>query len=281
MQIIIRLDDITPDMDINKFNKVREILDRNGVRPLIGVVPECRDDNLHMGDYNEKFWELVHELLNSGWTVAQHGTYHVYETEDSGILGINPFSEFAGLSYDVQYEKLKAGRDILLSHGIHTDIFMAPGHTYDENTVKAIKELGFSTITDGLYTQCYDYEGIVCVPCRLSSYSKVSGLDTICLHANLMDDDDFTELEEFISLHNGDFIEFDTRRFIEAALTYTPSIRAAEAKVLAKRINKDKVANNARLSWYLSYTDHSNSKIKWLKRMLLLPLLLTNKYKEQ
>lgn len=280
MQLIIRLDDITPDMDINKFNRVREILDRNGIKPLIGVVPECRDNTLQKGEPMDGFWDLVHELIDSGWAVAQHGTYHVYETEDSGILGINPFSEFAGLPYDIQFEKLKAGRDILLSHGIHTDIFMAPGHTYDENTVKALKELGFSTITDGLYTQCYEYEGIVCVPCRLSSYSKVSGLDTICLHTNLMDDEDCVELEEFIKANNGDFVEFDIRSFIESAVPCTPAIRAAEAKVLARRVNKDKVANNARLSWYLSYTNHSDSKIKWLKRALLLPLLLTNKYKK-
>lgn len=282
MRLIIRLDDIAPTMDWAKFGRARAIFEKYNIKPLIGVVPENKDSTL---DYSTgeadvpDFWATIHELVAAGWSVAQHGTYHVYETEDAGLLGINPFSEFAGLDYEKQYEKLKAGRDILLAHGIHTDIFMAPGHTYDRDTIKALKELGFTTITDGLYTECYDLDGIVCVPCRLAAWDKIQGLDTMCLHTNLMDEEDMDELERFVAAHKDEIIEFDTVEFAEAAVPYSVDIRRGEEKVLERRRQKDRVANNARLAWYLSYTNHKNSKVKWLKRVIMLPLLLTNKYK--
>jgi len=284
MKILIRLDDITPDMDMERFNRIRVILDKYNIKPLLGLVPDCRDENLHKFEADGDFWKLIDGLMASGYKIAQHGTFHVYETDDSGILGINPFSEFAGLSYDAQYEKLKTGRDILLSHGIHTDIFMAPGHTFDKNTVRALKALGFSVITDGLYPECYDYEGIVCVPCRLISYDKInlsaSGLDTVCLHTNLMDEKAAEKFEDFLKEVLGSIGEFDVSAFLEAAVPCTEAVRREEARVLKARMNRDKAANNARVSWYLGYTNHKNSKIKWIKRALFLPLLLTDKYKE-
>ena len=48
MQIAIRLDDITPDMDWERFLAFKEILDGCGIKPLIGVVPDNRDENLHL-----------------------------------------------------------------------------------------------------------------------------------------------------------------------------------------------------------------------------------------
>ena len=49
MKVAVRLDDITPDMDWERFLKFKELLDRYQVKPLIGVVPENRDENLKSG----------------------------------------------------------------------------------------------------------------------------------------------------------------------------------------------------------------------------------------
>ena len=94
MQCMIRLDDITSDMDWEKFNKVTAIFDRYGICPLLGVVPENRDPKLHYGEKRDDFIIRIKECQKKGWTVAQHGTYHVYETQNGGILGINKNSEF-------------------------------------------------------------------------------------------------------------------------------------------------------------------------------------------
>ena len=49
MKIAVRLDDITPDMDWERFLKFKALLDRYQVKPLIGVVPQNRDPGLTDG----------------------------------------------------------------------------------------------------------------------------------------------------------------------------------------------------------------------------------------
>ena len=46
-ECMIRLDDITPDMDWGRFYRAKEIFDRYKICPLIGVVPDNQDGTLH------------------------------------------------------------------------------------------------------------------------------------------------------------------------------------------------------------------------------------------
>ncbi len=66
MKITVRLDDITPDMDWERFLKFKALLDRYQVKPLIGVVPDNRDENLVKKEPSaeekklaEGFWDYV------------------------------------------------------------------------------------------------------------------------------------------------------------------------------------------------------------------------------
>ena len=144
MKTAIRIDDISPAMDWEKFHAFRELLERYGVNPLIGVVPDNRDGNLNRGAENPEFWQYVKQLQESGWVVALHGYRHLYTEKKGGMFPLNGFSEFAGVPYGRQVEMLERGREILESHGIRTDIFMAPAHSYDKNTLKALKRRGFA-----------------------------------------------------------------------------------------------------------------------------------------
>ena len=78
MKTAIRLDDITPDMDFVKFNKIRGVLDAARVKPLIGVVPYSRDENLRIEKPHEDFAQLLKELEDAGWLIALHGYNHLY-----------------------------------------------------------------------------------------------------------------------------------------------------------------------------------------------------------
>lgn len=273
-ECMIRLDDITPDMDWERFNKAREIFERYHIKPLIGVVPDNRDTNLHKEDSQTEFWERIQALQSTGWKIAQHGTYHVYETEKTGILGINPFSEFAGLSYEQQLCKLQTGKRIMEENGIVTDIFMAPGHTYDKNTLRALNKCGFKVVTDGLADMPYYDEGILFVPCRLRGFKKPSGIDTICLHTNFMSYGDMEELENFCRENKDVIVSFDPGRYESCAGKRNLMIKLRERLVLLGRNSKDKIANSKRLAWYMQRTNHPSSKIKWLKRLVYLPVLL-------
>ena len=46
MKIAVRMDDITPDMDWEKFRRLETLLDENNIAPLIGIVPDNQDPNL-------------------------------------------------------------------------------------------------------------------------------------------------------------------------------------------------------------------------------------------
>ena len=143
MKIAIRLDDITPDMDWGRFLAFKEILDGCGIKPLIGVVPDNRDENLHRAKAAGDFWEYIKELQENGWCVALHGYKHIYTTKKGGLFPLNRFSEFAGVPFDRQKEMLFEAAEIFEKNGIRTDIFMAPAHSYDRNTLKALKDLGY------------------------------------------------------------------------------------------------------------------------------------------
>jgi len=279
-ECMIRLDDITPDMDMRKFHRVKAVLDKYGICPLIGVVPDNRDTNLHKEGFRADFWDMIKVLQRDGWKVAQHGTYHRYETEKSGLLGINPFSEFAGLSYEVQLRKLQQGRKILEDNGVVTDIFMAPGHTYDNNTLKALADCGFKVVTDGLYKEPYYEKEILFIPCRLKGFRKPCGIDTVCLHANLMDEKDAEDLDAFCKNYRDVIVDFEPDRYAGTAVQRTFVIRMSEKITLLRRKIKDKIANSRRLAWYMEKTDHRNSRVKWIARVLCLVLLLFYTEKE-
>lgn len=202
MQIAIRMDDITPDMDWEKFYRFKELLDEHGIKPLIGVVPDNRDKKLAINESRKDFFAYVKELTENGWTVAMHGLNHLYTTQESGLFPIGHKSEFAGHSFARQNEMIRKGRDILEENGIYTDIFMAPSHSFDENTLKALKSNGFHIITDGFGLGPFRSRGFVFYPIssrRSKSLKDVrEGIVTFVYHANTMDDRDFEKLKELL-----------------------------------------------------------------------------------
>lgn len=205
MKIAIRMDDISPAMDWDRFEAFRSLLEEHGIQPLIGVVPDNQDDNLIRGREKKEFWEYVKRLQQSGWAVALHGYRHVYTQKKGGLFPLNHFSEFAGVPYGQQKEMLEEGRKILESHGIVTDIFMAPAHSYDRNTLKALAQTGFRRVTDGFGTRPYRWRGMIFYPISFwmknslknnlknnpkNNSKKKEEFTTLVVHANTMDGDD-------------------------------------------------------------------------------------------
>lgn len=213
MQIAIRMDDITPDMDWERFRAFKEILDELGIKPLIGVVPDNRDDNLHRAEAKDDFWKYIKEMQDNGWCIAMHGYRHVYTTKNGGLFPLNRFSEFAGVPFDEQKKMLQKGMEILKRHGIHTEIFMAPAHSYDRNTLKALKELGYNKITDGFGNSPYRWNGMTFYPISFlmsRSLKKKNGITTMVVHANGIDDSGMKKLEELLRDYKDSLISYET-----------------------------------------------------------------------
>lgn len=217
--ILVRFDDICPTMDWSEWKRAVDVMEKFNVKPLIGVIPECQDTDLMIDAPRKDFWEYIKELQNSGYTVAMHGYLHKYDINHHGIVNVTPHSEFAGHSYQEQYEKIKKGKEILLRHGIKTDIFFAPAHSYDENTLKALAANGFPYLSDGKSKKPFYRKGIMCIPCRASGCPKIGtrGYYTAVFHAHewVRPDkaDGYDQLVRLCKEHKNEIVTFE--KFME------------------------------------------------------------------
>lgn len=200
MKIAVRMDDITADMDWARFRFFQELFEETGITPLLGVVPDCKDKMLQIEKKRGDFYRIMQELKQKGYCFAMHGYQHLYTTKKGGLFPLNSFSEFAGIPYAEQLRMLDEGRQILSQNGIETDMFMAPAHSYDKNTLRALRALGFRKITDGFGRRPYEYDGIIFYPIsfRLSrSLKQQEGYTTLVIHANTVRE---TEKERYIKM---------------------------------------------------------------------------------
>jgi len=211
MKIAIRLDDITPDMDWRKFRRLEELLDKYHIAPLIGIVPDNQDDNLRrntaMPDFDTqiKIWE------GKGWITAMHGWKHIYTTKKGGLFPLNNFSEFAGVSKNHQRHMIYDGKEKLQKMGVTTNIFMAPAHSFDKNTLAILKEAGFRYITDGFGVVPYEWEGLTFLPIafqKSKDIEKSEGYTTLVFHTNTMNEQDFQDFEKILEKHKEDFVSY-------------------------------------------------------------------------
>ena len=175
-------------MDRTQWNIAMNFVDKYDIKALLGVVPDCLDPDLQVDEPIDNFWEYIRELQSKGHTIAMHGLHHLLEINADGIITKNKKSEFAGYSYDIQLEKIKRGKAILAQHGIQTDVFFAPAHSYDDNTLKALAANGFRYISDGKSRKPYSKYGIICIPARDFGLSWLSFLNgnysTLIFHTN-------------------------------------------------------------------------------------------------
>lgn len=204
---LVRLDDASPWMDRNKWGRVEETLDRYGVTPLVAVIPDNHDSREKVSPADPGFWEKVRGWAEKGWLICQHGYRHVYDTDDPGLIPINRRSEFAGHSFEEQCRRIRRGWEILQEKGLQTRIWVAPAHTFDNNTLKALKEVtGIDIISDGLALYPYEEDGFLWVPQQLwRGRPRLWGTWTICLHPNTMTEKDFSRLESFLARNHSRF----------------------------------------------------------------------------
>lgn len=191
MKYLFRIDDICPTMNFENFNLVINIFKEHNIKPLLGVVPFNEDISLKVENECNDFWKILKNMQDKGYPIALHGYNHVYDSRNSGLLKYRKKSEFAGNSYENQCKKIVSGLRIFKMYGLHTDIFMAPGHTYDETTIKCLLANNINYITDGYDLKIYKQFGMKFIPCwlpnKLLCFNK--GINTICIHTNTITKD--------------------------------------------------------------------------------------------
>lgn len=225
-RFVLRFDDVTPQMAWSKFDVVEKFLLSQGIPALVGVVPNCLDMEIMVEPgTTPEFWDRVRSWQSKGWTIAQHGFTHIYETEDCGILAVNSRSEFAGLSYEAQFAKIAAGKEIMQHENVWQPVFMAPAHSFDATTVRALEALEFRYLTDGYGLYPYEIGSLTAVPQLFASPVHIGfGIYTICVHINNISDTRLTKLMTFIERHARQFIRFEDAAKTRCAMPFVPSI---------------------------------------------------------
>lgn len=211
MKIAVRLDDITPDMDWEKFRRLERMLDEYNIAPLLGIVPDNQDPNLMRNPVMPDFDAQIKKWEAKNWVLAMHGWKHIYITKKGGLFPLNNFSEYAGVSKEKQREMICDGKEKLQRMGVTTDIFMAPAHSFDKNTLDLLKETGFKYITDGFGSAPYEWRGLTFLPIAFQKnkdIEKSEGYTTLVFHTNTMNEQDFLNFEKILQKHKGDFISY-------------------------------------------------------------------------
>jgi hypothetical protein len=166
-------------------------LDEIGIRPLVAVIPECRDPSMQLAPANPQFWDQVRSWQAKGWAIALHGLHHLYHPDPPGHRSLIPFrsqGEFVGLSLEQQSEILRRSWQRFTVEGVKPRYFIAPSHSFDITTLKALRnETDIEFISDGLSFRGFRRHGFSWIPQQLWRFRPMPfGIWTVCIHPNMM-----------------------------------------------------------------------------------------------
>jgi predicted deacetylase len=195
---ILRLDDACHQMPLEKWKIFETFFDKNNIKPIIGVIPLNKDNSLG-SETNHNFWELIKSWKNKGWSIAMHGLHHQckkIKPEDSFFKFGNK-SEFVGKSLEDQTKIVEQSILCFRENNIEPNIFMAPSHTFDLLTLKALElSTRIRIVTDGFSFRTFKKNNFIFIPQQLWSVWKMPfGLYTICIHPTTMKTD---QIHKFI-----------------------------------------------------------------------------------
>jgi len=208
---LMRFDDINSRIDWDRFFKIKEKLEKYQIKSILGVVPTCLDENLFSSKPLDKYYDYLRKCKAYGDKIAQHGFTHKYDSRKRGFFGRSKCSEFAGHNIQEQLRRLQKGKSILKDEGLWEPIFMAPSHSFDLNTLLALKKTGFETVLDGISLFPYRNYSLNFIP-QISSKplpAFLPGISQLCIHINTISDNDLRNLIDFVERNNNKFITID------------------------------------------------------------------------
>ncbi len=209
---LLRLDDSCTTQKKENWEEIERILDKLKIKPIVAVIPFNKDRNLFLDYKDENFWQKVKNWEKKGWEIALHGHSHLYHKVNKNDL-ILPFynrSEFGGLDLKKQCALIKESYEHFLAKKIKPNIWIAPSHTFDKNTLIALKNsTEIKYVSDGISLEPFKFMDLVFIPQQLwEPKKKLLGIWTICIHPNSMDKKSLSKFQEIISdqFFNGKFI---------------------------------------------------------------------------
>ena len=208
-QYLLRVDDLCPTMNHQRWSSIRNLVRTFQVRPILAVVPDNQDCNLKTSPPNDRFWEEMREMQSGGATIAMHGYQHQCTLHGESLVPLHLKSEFAGLAYEEQCNRIRAGAALLRDNGLSPRLFVAPNHSFDRTTLRALRDENLPYLCDGFVRIPFMRGGVTWIPQQLwSPVSRSDGLWTICIHPDSTDSCRSAELRRFLERHAGQFTSF-------------------------------------------------------------------------
>lgn len=210
-RFLLRLDDACPTMDRRRWDRIEAILDRHQIKPIVAVIPSNLDPTFFIDPPDGHFWHRVRSWQRKGWTVGMHGLHHLlHPTRAKQLLPFYPESEFSGLSLPAQKDKLRRAWEIFLSEGVRPQVFVAPAHTFDLLTLRALRaETEIQVISDGIAADLYYQHKFFWIPQQLWRLKPLRfGLWTVCLHPNTMDKKTLKRFDRDVQSFRDQIMEF-------------------------------------------------------------------------
>jgi len=210
--ILIRLDDIAENMNWDLMEKSELLFEEYGIKPILGVIPNNKDNELLSYSKKNNFWEQVRNWRDKGWEIAMHGYTHVYDKicKNEDYFNYGGGSEFCGHTLETQISRIKNGLQKFKNEKIKIRSFFAPNHTYDKNTFVALKDLGINEVIDGYGLMPYIENDIKFIPQLFYKvFALPFGIQTLQIHLNYWEQKDFDNFEKFIKKHSNKIITYD------------------------------------------------------------------------
>ena len=210
--LLIRMDDITENMNWKLMDECELLFDKYKIKPLLGVIPINQDPELLKYSKNYNFWKRVIDWKNKGWEITMHGCNHLYtQTSDKNdIFGYGGNSEFYGLNYLSQLEKIKTGLEEFKKQKIKVRSFFAPNHIYDNNTLKALKDNDIKIIIDGYGLFPFFKDEILFIPQLFHKEIFLPfGIQSTQMHINDWNEKAFKTFEDFVKRNHSRIVNLD------------------------------------------------------------------------
>lgn len=186
IQVAFRLDDYSAVSPTNREIALFDVFRRQGCTLTVGVIPDVAQVEVHSAatqplvPLNEQKAAILRDGIDEGTLeIALHGLSHQNQMPDGCC------TEFDGLPYDRQYERINTGRQMLeATVGRPVDMFIPPWNSYDTTTMVVLEDLGFKYFSAMLPDEAHDEHKLTCV----SSNGHLGAVRSNIRHARAVGD---------------------------------------------------------------------------------------------
>ena len=242
--ILIRFDDIAENMNWNLMERCETLFLKYSIKPVLGVIPKNKDEELLTYPINSKFWDRVRNWKSLGWEIVMHGYTHVYDSTShtkKDFFNYGGGSEFYGHTFEEQKKRLAKGLKKFEEENIPIRSFFAPNHIYDKNTFLALKSLGVKQVIDGYGLFPYLEDEIIFIPQLF--YENIDlpfGLQSTQIHLNYWKETDFVKFEKFLDKNHDKILDYDQilKKVDNNFISYASRFLTSKILKLKRLINK-------------------------------------------